>query len=159
MVRSPVLVSLALLTGGATTSNARWLDPVTPAAALWSNGDHAARLARAHDFLGDSFVAVDGTNEARDAEYDASLEWSVRAMKLTAPETVKDLAAGVTMVMAVKKAPNYLGTKVLWAQFLCPKTGDKALAKKLLEEAVAADPSDQHKAKTLLANFDSLFAL
>jgi hypothetical protein len=295
MLRSSVLVSLALLTGCATTYNARWLDPVAPstavatqsdeakklveegdaawaqredvakvreaiakweaAAALWSNGDHAARLSRAHYFLGDSFVAVDGTSEARDAEYVASLDWSVRAMKLTAPDTVKDLAAGVPMVMAVKKAPkeaseallwyasslgkwaamrrvgtrlkykdelkavidhvasidpsqhgatnrwlgayeaqtinilggsaerseayfkkslevapNYLGTKVLWAQFLCPKTGDKALAKKLLEEVVAADPAldagnvaenkaDQHKAKALLASFDSLFAL
>ena len=295
MLRHVALTFLLVLSGCATTYNARWLDPAAPATAatvqsdeakalveagdaawagrddvakvreaiakweaaaqLWSNGDHAARLSRAHYFLGDSFVAVSGDAEARDAEYNASLEWAVKAMKLTAPDTVKDLAAGVPMVTAVKKAPkeaseallwyasslgkwaamrrvgtrlkykdelkavidhvaavdpsqhaathrwlatyeaqtinilggsaerseahfkksleiapNYVGTKVLWAQFLCPKTGNRALAKQLLEEAVAADPTldagnvaenkaDQQKAKALLANFDALFAL
>lgn len=295
MLRHVALTFLLVLSGCATTYNARWLDPAAPstaattqsdeakalvaagdaawagrddpakvreaitkweaAAQLWSNGDHAARLSRAHYFLGDSFVAVSGDAEARDAEYNASLEWAVKAMKLTAPDTVKDLAAGVPMVTAVKKAPkeaseallwyasslgkwaamrrvgtrlkykdelkavidhvaaidpsqhgathrwlatyeaqtinilggsaerseahfkkslelapNYVGTKVLWAQFLCPKTGNRALAKQLLEEAVAADPTldagnvaenkaDQQKAKALLANFDALFAL
>lgn len=295
MLRHVALAFLLVLSGCATTYNARWLDPAAPttaattqsdeakalveagdaawaqredatkvreaiakweaAAALWSNGDHAARLSRAHYFLADSFIAVSGDAEARDAEYTASLEWAVKAMKLAAPETVKDLAAGVPMVTAVKKAPkeaseallwyasslgkwaamrrvgtrlkykdelkavidyvaatdpsqhgathrwlatyeaqtinilggsaerseehfkksleiapNYVGTKVLWAQFLCPKTGNRALAKKLLEEAVAADPTldpgnvaenkaDQQKAKSLLANFDALFAL
>ncbi|MDP1916898.1 MAG: TRAP transporter TatT component family protein [Myxococcales bacterium] len=295
MLRHLALTFLLVLSGCATTYNARWLDPAAPATAattqtdeakalveagdaawaqredaakvreaitkweaaaqLWTNGDHAARLSRAHYFLGDSFVAVSGDAEARDAEYNASLEWAVKAMKLTAPDTVKDLAAGVPMVTAVKKAPkeaseallwyasslgkwaamrrvgtrlkykdelkavidhvaaidpsqhgathrwlatyeaqtinilggsaerseehfkksleiapNYVGTKVLWAQFLCPKTGNRTLAKKLLEEAIAADPTldagnvaenkaDQQKAKALLANFDALFVL
>jgi tetratricopeptide (TPR) repeat protein len=69
---------------------------------------------------------------------------------------------------SLEVAPNYLGTKVLWAQFLCPKLGDKDGAKRLLNEVLAADPAadpdsvaenkaDQRKAKQLLANVDALF--
>jgi hypothetical protein len=79
---------------------------------------------------------------------------------------------------SIALAPNYLGTKVLFADFLCPKLqkdadGDgepdgKALFKKLLEEVLAADPAadaeiepenriEQAKAKKLLARLDELF--
>lgn len=69
---------------------------------------------------------------------------------------------------AVELAPNYLGAKVLWAEFLCTKKQDKATYKKLLEEVIAADakvdPSiapentiEQQKAKKLLAEIDDKF--
>jgi tetratricopeptide (TPR) repeat protein len=69
---------------------------------------------------------------------------------------------------AVELAPSYLGTKVLWADFLCQKKRDKAMFKKLLDEVVAADPKadaqlvaentlEQEKAKRLLAKIDELF--
>ena len=69
---------------------------------------------------------------------------------------------------AVELAPNYLGTKVLWADFLCTKKQDKATFKKLLEEVIAADPKidpaitpentiEQLKAKKLLAEIDEKF--
>ena len=69
---------------------------------------------------------------------------------------------------AVELAPNYLGTKVLWAEFLCVKKQDKATFKKLLEEVIAADPKaepsvtpentiEQLKAKKLLAQIDEKF--
>lgn len=71
---------------------------------------------------------------------------------------------------AVEIAPGYLGTKVLWAEYLCVKQGDagKVTAKKLLDEVVAADASgipevqpeneiEQKKAKMLLAKLDDMF--
>lgn len=69
---------------------------------------------------------------------------------------------------AVELAPNYLGSKVLWADFLCVKKQDKATFKKLLEEVIAADPQvdpaiepenriEQAKAKKLLAEIDEKF--
>ncbi len=69
---------------------------------------------------------------------------------------------------AVELAPNYLGTKVLWADFLCTKKQDKAMFKKLLEEVIAADAKidpaiepenliEQAKAKKLLAEIDEKF--
>lgn len=69
---------------------------------------------------------------------------------------------------AVELAPNYLGTKVLWAEFLCTKKNDKATYKKLLEEVVAANASvdpeiepenkiEQEKAKKMLATIDERF--
>lgn len=69
---------------------------------------------------------------------------------------------------AVELAPNYLGTKVLWADFLCTKKQDKATFKKLLEEVMAADAKidpaiepenriEQAKAKKLLAEIDEKF--
>jgi len=69
---------------------------------------------------------------------------------------------------SVQMAPNYLGTKVLWADFLCTKKQDKDTFKKLLDEVVAADPAadpaiepenkiEQQKAKKLLAKIDDLF--
>lgn len=69
---------------------------------------------------------------------------------------------------AVELAPNYLGTKVLWADFLCTKKQDKEMFKKLLEEVIAADPKvdaaiepenriEQAKAKKLLAEIDEKF--
>lgn len=69
---------------------------------------------------------------------------------------------------SVALAPNYLGTKVLWADYLCTKKQDKATFKKLLEEVVVADakvePSiepenriEQLKAKKLLAEIDERF--
>jgi predicted anti-sigma-YlaC factor YlaD len=65
-------------------------------------------------------------------------------------------------------APNYLGTKVLWAELLCTKTQDKATYKKLLDEVIAADAAvdpeiapenrlEQEKAKKLLAAIDDNF--
>lgn len=69
---------------------------------------------------------------------------------------------------AVELAPGYLGTKVLWADYLCTKKRDRAMYKKLLEEVVNADPAavpeiepenrlEQEKAKKLLAEIDDLF--
>lgn len=69
---------------------------------------------------------------------------------------------------SVEMAPNYLGTKVLWADFLCPKKRDRETFKRLLDEVVAADPKaepelvaentlEQAKAKALLAKIDELF--
>lgn len=70
---------------------------------------------------------------------------------------------------AVALAPNYLGTKVLWAEFLATKTQDKATYEKLLKEVLAADPAvdpeiepenriEQKKAQKLLAKIDDAFA-
>lgn len=69
---------------------------------------------------------------------------------------------------AVELAPNYLGTKVLWAEYLCTKKQDKETFKKLLEEVIAADAKvdpaiapengiEQQKAKKLLAEIDEKF--
>ena len=69
---------------------------------------------------------------------------------------------------AVELAPNYLGTKVLWADFLCTKKQDKVMFKKLLEEVIAADAKidpaiepenriEQAKAKKLLAEIEEKF--
>ncbi|MFO0601171.1 MAG: TRAP transporter TatT component family protein [Myxococcaceae bacterium] len=69
---------------------------------------------------------------------------------------------------AVELAPNYLGTKVLWAEYLCTKKQDKDTFKKLLEEVIAADAKaepaiaaengiEQQKAKKLLAEIDDKF--
>jgi hypothetical protein len=69
---------------------------------------------------------------------------------------------------AVELAPNYLGTKVLWADYLCTKKQDKATYKKLLDEVVAADANvdpdiapentiEQAKAKKLLAEIEEKF--
>lgn len=69
---------------------------------------------------------------------------------------------------AVELGPNYLGTKVLWADYLCTKTRDRATYKRLLEEVVAADPAadpeiaaenvvEQKKAQRLLADINDLF--
>lgn len=69
---------------------------------------------------------------------------------------------------SLKLAPNNLGTKVLWAQYLCPKTHDRETFQRLLQEVVEADPTldadnvpenreDQRKARQLLAEVDTLF--
>ena len=69
---------------------------------------------------------------------------------------------------AVELAPNYLGTKVLWAEYLCTKKQDKDTFKKLLEEVIAADAKvdpaiapentiEQLKAKKLLGEIDEKF--
>lgn len=69
---------------------------------------------------------------------------------------------------AVELAPNYLGTKVLWAEYLCTKKQDKATFKQLLDEVIAADAKvdpaiapentiEQLKAKKLLAEIDEKF--
>ena len=69
---------------------------------------------------------------------------------------------------AVEAAPNYLGTKVLWADYLCTKKQDKATYLKLLGEVVAADAKadpeiapenaiEQAKAKKLLAEVEDKF--
>ncbi len=69
---------------------------------------------------------------------------------------------------SVEKAPNYLGTKVLWASYYCTKKGDRELFEKLLNEVLAADANvdpdimpentrEQAKAKKLLANADDEF--
>lgn len=71
---------------------------------------------------------------------------------------------------AAEKAPDYLGTKVLWAEYLTVKQGPdgKQKYKALLEEVLAADPSvvpelepenrmEQAKAKALLAKIDDMF--
>ena len=64
--------------------------------------------------------------------------------------------------------PNYLGTKVLFAEYYCEKAQDKDLFKKLLEEVIAADPGanpellaenklEQAKAEKLLSLIDDKF--
>lgn len=69
---------------------------------------------------------------------------------------------------AVEMAPDYLGTKVLWADYLCTKQRDRATYKRLLEEVLAADANsnpdiaaenavEQKKAQKLLADIDDLF--
>jgi hypothetical protein len=73
---------------------------------------------------------------------------------------------------AKQMAPNYLGTKVLEADFLATRIKDKekgkAQFKQLLDEVIAADPAadpeieaenrqEQVKAKALLAKIDDLF--
>lgn len=69
---------------------------------------------------------------------------------------------------SVELAPAYLGTKVLWADYLCTKKQDKETFKKLLEEVIAADAKadpaiepenniEQQKAKKLLAEIDEKF--
>lgn len=80
---------------------------------------------------------------------------------------------------AIQLAPNYFGTKVLYADFLCTKLqkdtdGDgisdgKKKFKELLESVISGDPNvdpeiaaentiEQAKAKKLLAQIDALFA-
>ncbi len=76
---------------------------------------------------------------------------------------------------AVQLAPNYLGTKVLWAEYLCVKhqkaddPDGRVQFKKLLEEVIAADANvdpaiaaenaiEQQKAKKLLAKMADLFS-
>lgn len=69
---------------------------------------------------------------------------------------------------AVELAPNYLGTKVLWAEYLCTKKQDKETFKKLLDEVIAADAKidpaiapentiEQLKAKKLLGEIEEKF--
>jgi len=69
---------------------------------------------------------------------------------------------------AVEKNPEYLGTKVLWADYLAKKQNNRELYEKLLKEVVEADPAvdpaiepenkrEQEKAKKLLANIDDVF--
>jgi hypothetical protein len=69
---------------------------------------------------------------------------------------------------AVELAPGYLGTKVLWADYLCTKRQDKATYEKLLKDVVAANPAtepdieaenllEQEKAKKMLAQIDEKF--
>ena len=69
---------------------------------------------------------------------------------------------------AVAAAPNYLGTKVLWADYLATKKNDRATFERLLKEVLAADPNvdpdiapenglEQAKAKKLLAEVEEKF--
>jgi hypothetical protein len=70
--------------------------------------------------------------------------------------------------LAVEKNPEYLGSKVLWVDYLAKKQNNKELYEKLLNEVVAADvvvdpaiepenKREQEKAKKLLANIDDVF--
>lgn len=69
---------------------------------------------------------------------------------------------------AVELAPSYLGTKVLWADYLTTKRRDRDTFEKLLKEVIAADPKIEpaieaenlieiEKAKKLLAAVDDKF--
>lgn len=69
---------------------------------------------------------------------------------------------------ATEMAPNYLATRVLWAETLCTKQQNREQFKKLLDEVIAADPKleadavaenmlEQAKAKKLLARIDDEF--
>ena len=69
---------------------------------------------------------------------------------------------------AAELAPNYLDTKVMWAEYQCKKAVDKETYVKLLNEVLAADPTivpelepenriAQTKAKQMLANVDEYF--
>ena len=70
---------------------------------------------------------------------------------------------------SIEAAPNYLGTRVLLADYWAVKTQDRAAFTEALEAVIAADPqadpdivaenmAEQAKAKALLANVDDLFA-
>jgi hypothetical protein len=70
--------------------------------------------------------------------------------------------------IAVERAPTYLGTKVLWAEYLCTKTQDKETYERLLKEVLAADAAvdpaiepenraEQRKAQKLLDRMDEEF--
>ncbi len=88
---------------------------------------------------------------------------------LTAGLAGGDLAKSKTNFQkAVEMAPGYLGTRVLWAEYLTTKTQDRDTYKKLLEEVIAADAAadpeiapenkiEQAKAKKLLAKIDENF--
>lgn len=69
---------------------------------------------------------------------------------------------------AVEMNPEYLGTKVLWADYLAKKQNNKELFAQLLKEVLEADAAvdpaiepenkqEQAKAKKLLANIDDVF--
>ncbi|MCP4499446.1 MAG: hypothetical protein GY822_05705 [Deltaproteobacteria bacterium] len=69
---------------------------------------------------------------------------------------------------AVEMNPEYLGTKVLWADYLAKKQNNRELYEQLLKEVIeanaAVDPAiepenkqEQAKAKKLLANIDDVF--
>ena len=69
---------------------------------------------------------------------------------------------------AAKLAPHYLATKVLWAEYLCTKTQNKKLYKKLLNDVLKSNVKadmmiepenkiEQIKAKKLLAKIDDNF--
>jgi len=80
-----------------------------------------------------------------------------------------DLPKSRTMFeKSLAAAPNYVGTKVLFADLYGIKAKDKALFKKLLDEVLAADPNvipdvapeakiEQRKAKELLEEIDVYF--
>jgi tetratricopeptide (TPR) repeat protein len=66
---------------------------------------------------------------------------------------------------SLELAPNYLGTKVLMAERLATERQDRAMFKRLLDEAIAADPNvdpsiapenkvEQQKARALLTQID-----
>lgn len=70
--------------------------------------------------------------------------------------------------IAVARAPAYLGTKVLWAEYLCTKTQERETYERLLKEVLAADPTsdpaiepenraEQRKAQKLLDRIDEEF--
>jgi tetratricopeptide (TPR) repeat protein len=69
---------------------------------------------------------------------------------------------------AIELAPDYLGTKVLFAEYYAPKRGERALFTELLRDVVSADPSviaglepeqklEQEKARRLLSEADEIF--
>lgn len=69
---------------------------------------------------------------------------------------------------ALELAPDYLGTKVLFAECYAPKRDDRKLFTRLLNEVAAADPSviaglepeqrlEQEKARRLLTEVDEIF--
>lgn len=70
---------------------------------------------------------------------------------------------------AVRRSPNYLANKLIWAEQLCVLQKDKAKYTKLLRQIIAADCSAdpllepenrlvQQKAQHLLKNLDSVFS-
>ncbi len=76
--------------------------------------------------------------------------------------------SGENFAKSVEMAPDYLGTKVLWADYLAKKNNDRETYKRLLDEVIAADANanpdlmpenaqDQKKAKKLLAAIDDVF--
>jgi len=69
---------------------------------------------------------------------------------------------------SIEMAPNYLGTKVLFATYYCTKAQNKELYEKLLNEVIASDPTadpaieaenlrEIEKAKQALAKIDDEF--
>jgi len=259
---APTDAATAAMTEGDTAWEARGdKAKLTEAISKWEaafekapSAELAAKLSRAHYLLGDGYLALEGNNEGRDAEYQKGLDWATRSPTIAAPAFAQAMPEGkkppeaITLApkeavpgmywyatnlgkwaagkgfatrlrykddikatmdhvkaldemyfyaapwryfgsfeavtaglaggsleksetnykKAVELAPNYLGTKVLWAEYLCTKKQDKATFKQLLDEVIAADAKvdpaiapentiEQLKAKKLLAEIDEKF--
>lgn len=84
------------------------------ASATAPSAELAAKLARAHYFLGDGYLAVADDLAGRDAEYEKGLAWAETALKIGAPEFAAARAGGATHAEAIKKAPKEAVPAMYW---------------------------------------------